>query len=127
MPRARKTQTPQTPGLEAGAAYGEVSDSLMAQEAIPLPQKPPAGGGPLPAVQAGPPAPQAPQAPLPLDAAREFTPNITPLMAPGTGSATPTRMGAPTSKQQSAKLLESWAAATGDPIIAAAASQLMAE
>ena len=63
MPRARKTQTPQTPGLEAGAAYGEVSDNLMAQNAIPLPQKPPVGGGPLPAVAAAPQAPQAPQAP----------------------------------------------------------------
>jgi len=35
MVRPRKTQTPQTPGLEAGAAYGEVSDSLEAQKAIP--------------------------------------------------------------------------------------------
>ena len=127
MPRARRTQAPQTPGLEAGAAYGEVSDSLMAQEAIPLPQKPPAGGGPLPAVQAGPPAPQAPQAPLPLDAARGFTPNITPLMAPGENRPLPAPMIAPTSKQRSGELLQSWAAATGDPIIMVAASQLMGQ
>ena len=127
MPRARKTQTPQTPGLEAGAAYGEVSDSLAAQSQMPLVQKgPPGTTGGLEAVPVPLPT-QASASPLPLDAARGFTPNITPLMAPGTGSATPTRMGAPTSKQQSAKLLESWAAATGDPIIAAAASQLMAE
>ena len=126
MPRARKTQTPQTPGLEAGAAYGEVSDNLMAQNAIPLPQKPPVGGWPLPAVAAAPQAPQAPQAALPVDAARQFTPNITPLLAPGSNRPRPVPMVGPTPKQKSAELLQSWASATGDPIIAAAASQLMA-
>ena len=68
MPRVRKTQAPQTPGLEAGAAYGEVSDSLEAQQAIPLPQKQ-AGEIALPQ-QANVPAVQAPapRGPLPLEA-----------------------------------------------------------
>ena len=123
MPRARRTQAPQAPGLEAGAAYGEVSDNLQAQQAIPLPQKPPAGGGPMPAVAAAPQAPAAPQA-LPVEAARGFTPKITPLMAPGENRPLPTPMIAPTSKQRSGELLQSWAAATGDPIIMSAASQL---
>ena len=130
MPRARKTQRPQTPGLEAGAAYGEVGDSLEAQAQIPLPQKPPAGGGMTGAIQAAPQAPQAPQAQqagLPVAAAREFTPNITPLLAPGNNRGTPTPMATPTSKQRSAELLTSWATATGDPIIMTAASQLMTE
>ena len=127
MPRARRTQAPQTPGLEAGAAYGEVSDSLAAQAAIPLPQKPPMGGGPPPAVQAAPAAPQAQQGPLPLEVARAFTPNVTPLLAPGNNRPLPNSMVVPTPKQKSAELLRSWADATGDPIIATAAAQLMAE
>ena len=124
MPRARKTQTPKTPGLEAGAAYGEVSDNIQAQQAIPLPQKAGIGGGSTPAVAAVPQAPATPQAPLPVEAARGFTPNITPLMAPGENRPLPTPMIAPTSKQRSGELLQSWAAATGDPIIMIAASQL---
>ena len=124
MVRAKKTQTPKTPGLEAGAAYGEVSDSLAAQNAIPLPQKASVGGGPSPAISAVPQAPAAPQAPLPVEAARGFTPQITPLMAPGENRPLPTPMIAPTSKQRSGELLQSWAAATGDPIIMSAASQL---
>ena len=124
MPRARKTQTPKTPGLEAGAAYGEVSDNIQAQQAIQLPQKAGIGGGSTPAVAAVPQAPATPQAPLPVEAARGFTPNITPLMAPGENRPLPTPMIAPTSKQRSGELLQSWAAATGDPIIMIAASQL---
>ena len=124
MPRARKTQTPKTPGLEAGAAYGEVSDNIQAQQAIPLPQKAGIGGGPTPAVAAVPQTSAAPQAPLPVEAARGFTPQITPLMAPGENRPLPTPMIAPTSKQRSSELLQSWAAATGDPIIMIAASQL---
>ena len=124
MPPPRKTQTPKTPGLEAGAAYGEVSDNIQAQQAIPLPQKAGIGGGPTPAVAAVPQAPATPQAPLPVEAARGFTPNITPLMAPGENRPLPTPMIAPTSKQRSSELLQSWAAATGDPIIMIAASQL---
>ena len=120
MPRARKTQAPQTPGLEAGAAYGEVSDSLVAQSQMPLVQKgPPGTTGGLEAV----PVPLPTQA-LPVEAARGFTPNITPLMAPGENRPLPTPMIAPTSKQRQAELLQSWAAATGDPIIMIAASQL---
>jgi hypothetical protein len=122
MPRAKKTQTPQSPGLEAGAAYGEVTQNIQAQQAIPLPQKAPVGGG---LSSPGSAAPQAPQAPLPVEAARGFTPQITPLMAPGENRPLPTPMIAPTSKQRSGELLQSWAAATGDPIIMSAASQLM--
>lgn len=125
MPRAKKTQTPRSPGLEAGAAYGEVSDNIQAQQAIPLPQKASVGGGPSPAISAVPQAPAAPQAPLPVDAARGFTPQITPLMAPGENRPLPAPMIAPTSKQRSSELLQSWAAASGDPIIMSAASQLM--
>jgi hypothetical protein len=121
MPRSRKTQAPQTPGLEAGAAYGEVSDSLESQAAVPLPQKAGVGGGPMPAGTAAPAAPQA----LPVEAAQGFNPNLTPLMAPGENRPLPAPMAGPTPKQQRAELLQSWAAATGDPIIMTAASQLM--
>jgi len=121
VPRPRKTQAPQTPGLEAGAAYGEVSDSLESQAAIPLPQKPPAGSGPAPAGSAAPPVPQA----SPVDAARGFNPQITPLLAPGENRPLPAPVLTPTPKQNRAVLLQSWAAATGDPIIMAAASQLL--
>jgi hypothetical protein len=127
MPRARKTQAPKSPGLEAGAAYGEVSANIQAQQAIPLPQKASVGGGPSPAISAVPQAPAAQQAPLPVEAARGFTPQITPLMAPGENRPLPTPMIAPTSKQRSSELLQNWAAASGDPIIMAAASQLMGQ
>ena len=125
MPRAKKTQTPQSPGLEAGAAYGEVTQNIQAQQAIPLPQKASVGGGPSSPISAASQAPAAPQAPLPVEAARGFTPQITPLMAPGENRPLPTPLIAPTSKQRSSELLQSWAAATGDPMIMSAASQLM--
>ena len=127
MPRARKTQAPKSPGLEAGAAYGEVSDNIQAQQAIPLPQKAPVGGGPVPAIAATPQAPAAPQAALPVEAARGFTPQITPLLAPGENRPLPASMVGPTPKQRSGELLQSWAAATGDPVIMTAASQLMGQ
>ncbi len=118
MPRKKKTQTPQTPGLEAGAAYGEVGDSLAAQDpnkgGIPLP----AGGGSVTAA-----LPRY-QPPLPVDAARGFNPQITPLLAPGSNKPLPIAPVAPTLQERSADLLRNWADATGDPLIAEAAMQL---
>ena len=126
MPRARKTQTPQAPGLEAGAAYGEVSDSLEAQASIPLPQKPPVGQAGALAPQVAPPAPAMPQG-MPVEEARQFTPNITPLTAPTTnpmGAGIGSMRPPPTDNQRAAGLLRQWAAATGDPVLAEAAAQL---
>ena len=122
MVRARK-QPPQTPGLEAGAAYGEVSDSLEAQQAIPLPQKQ-AGEIALPQ-QANVPAVQAPapQGPLPLEAARGYTPQVTPLTAPGSGNK-PMISHAPRPIDETAELLRNWAVAVNDPALADAAIQL---
>ena len=118
MPRKKRTQTPQTPGLEAGAAYGEVGDSLAAQDpnkgGIPLP----AGGGSVTA------APPPQQRPLPVDAARGFNPQVTPLTAPGEGRNIQTALPRITPEQRSADLLRKWAVATGDPIMAQSAQQL---
>ena len=124
MPRAKKTQTPQTPGLEAGAAYGEVSDSLAAQSQMPLMQKGPPGttGGleatpvPLPTqVSAG---------PLPLEAAAAYTPQITPLTAPGTGMTRSVPRPPPTPNQEAAERLRNWAEAVNEPAFTDAAIQM---
>ena len=56
MVRPNKNLKPRTPGLEAGAAYGEVSDSLEAQAAIPLQE----GGGITTPPRSNVPAVQAP-------------------------------------------------------------------
>ncbi len=119
MPRKAKTQRPQSPGLEAGSAYGEVQDNIAAQEAIPLPQT---NNLPAPVNQ----APATP-APLPVEAAQAFTPDITPLLAPGAGGIGSPQMISTTPKQRSGELLQSWADATGDPLIAQAAMQLLAQ
>jgi hypothetical protein len=125
MVRPRKTQTPQTPGLEAGAAYGEVSDSLEAQKAIPLPQKQPGGQLVLPEQVAAPPMqPPAPPGPLPLAEAQAYTPQITPLTAPGTGVQQGIGRSMPTPNQEAALLLRNWGEATGDPALLEAAAQL---
>lgn len=118
MPRRKKTQPARAPGLEAGAAYGEKGDNLAAQN-------PSEGGIPLPQREAAPPpsAPAAPQ-PLPVDAARGFTPQVTPLLAPGTGRDIVTPRPRITSQQRSATLLRNWAEATGDPLLARAAQQI---
>jgi len=120
MPRKKRTQSAQAPGLEAGAAYGEAGANLAAQDptkgGIPLP----AGGG---QVQASAPPPQQ-QRPLPVDAARGFNPQITPLLAPGSNKPLPIAPVAPTPQERSADLLRNWADATGDPLIAEAAIQL---
>ena len=124
MVRPRKTQPPQAPGLEAGASYGEVSDNLQAQQAIPLPQKQ-AGEIALPQ-QANVPAVQAPAAPgpLPLEAATGYTPQVTPLTAPGRGTARGISRPAPTPNQDAAVMLQNWAEAVNDPAMVDAAIQL---
>ena len=123
MVRARK-QPPQTPGLEAGAAYGEVSDNLEAQQAIPLPQKQ-AGEIALPQ-QANVPAVQvpAPPGPLPLEAATGYTPQVTPLTAPGRGTARGVPRPVPTPNQEAAETLRNWAEAVNEPAFVDAAIQL---
>ena len=125
MPRAKKTQTPQSPGLEAGAAYGEVTENIQAQEAIPLPQKAPPGGMVAPQ-QAAPPAFGGPAAPgpLPLEAAAAYTPQITPLTAPGRGMARSVPRPAPTPNQEAAETLRNWAEAVNEPAFTDAAIQL---
>jgi hypothetical protein len=122
MVRPRKTQTPQTPGLEAGAAYGEVSDSLEAQAAIPLKE----GGGIATPPQANVPAVQAPvqPGPLPLEAAAGYTPQVTPLTAPGTGMARGVSRLAPTPNEDAAQMLRNWAEAVNEPALIDAAIQL---
>jgi hypothetical protein len=125
MPRAKKTQTPQSPGLEAGAAYGEVTENIQAQEAIPLPQKAPPGGMVAPQ-QAAPPAFGGPAAPgpLPLEAAAAYTPQITPLTAPGRGMTGGAPMLPPNPNQDAAQMLRNWAEAVNEPAFVDAAMQL---
>ena len=122
MVRPNKNLKPRTPGLEAGAAYGEVSDSLAAQEAIPLQE----GGGITTPQQANVPAVQAPAqpGPLPLEAAAGYTPQVTPLTAPGTGMAPGVSRPAPTPNQQAAETLRNWAEAVNEPALVDAAIQL---
>lgn len=121
MVRARKNLQPQTPGLEAGAAYGEVSDSLEAQAAIPLQQ----GGGLAATPQVNAPAFEGPTArPLPLDAAKAYTPEITPLAAPGTGMTRGVPRLPPTPNQEAAEMLRNWAEAVDEPAFTDAAIQL---
>jgi len=138
MPRKRKTQKPMTAGLEAGAAYGEVSDNLVAQNpnvgGIPLPQDRavPTPGSPAPApTSAGPVPPSGGSPPqggtgaLPLEAAQNYVPDIIPLTAQGKGFGRPQRRRiSPDNNYRSAKLLERMAAASNDPVIASAAKQM---
>ena len=140
MPRKRKTQKPMTAGLEAGASYGQVGENLTSQNpsagGIPLPQDRavPTPGSPAPApTGAGPVAPSGGLPPqgvtgaLPLEAAQNYTPDVTPLMAPGQGfGRPPQRLVSPDTKLRSADFLSRMASATGDPAIAAAARQLKA-
>lgn len=121
MPRGKRTQPAQTPSMEAGASYGEVSDNLVAQNpdkgGIPLPQTRELGQAPAPASTPTP-------GPLPVEQAQGFTPNITPLLAPGSGELSPQMMQPLTVQQRTGQMLENWAVATGDPLIAEAAAQL---
>jgi hypothetical protein len=120
MPRKKRTQSPQAPGLEAGAAYGEAGVNLAAQDptqgGIPLP----AGGGP---VQASAPPPVAPES-LPVDVAQQFPNTVTPLTAPGQGMVRPTKPLRITNEMRAATLLREWAANSGDPIVKDAAMQM---
>ena len=121
MVRPRKTQTPQTPGLEAGAAYGEVSDSLAAQDAIPLPQK----GGITTPPQVNPPAFEGPMAQgNPLAAAMAYTPQVTPLTAQGQGPQGMMGPPMPTPQEDAAQMLRNWAEAVNEPALVDAAIQL---
>ena len=125
MVRARK-QPPAAPGLEAGAAYGEVSDNLESQKAIPLPQKSAVGEGPQPAGMAAPPsaAPQAAPPPLPIDSANNFANTVTPLTAPGRGLNKPSRAITIDNEMRAASFLNKMAEISDDPNIRAAASQM---
>tara|TARA_R100000781_G_scaffold50545_1_gene33440 strand:+ start:4094 stop:4444 length:351 start_codon:yes stop_codon:yes gene_type:complete len=113
MPRAKKTLSPETASMEAGAAYGEVSDNIEAQRDVPLPDNrmpdnQMAGGS----------------APLPMEQAQDFKPQVTPLLAPGQNIPTPQMVQPLTVQQRTANMLRGWADATGDPLIADAAAQL---
>ena len=133
MPRKRKTQKPVTAGLEAGASYGQVGENLSVQDpaqgGVPLPQSrtsPTPGAAPAPS-GAGPVPPPGGAGELPLEAARNFLPDIAPLTAPGAGLA-PTPANPPLALDEniagSARLLQEWAIATRNPSIERAAAQL---
>ena len=129
MPRKR-----QNVGLEHGGDYGTVqatADSMNPNMGgIPLAEgevAPDLGGAAPPVVSNTPaPSPQVMNRPLPIEQAQAFKPNLTPLDAPGKtwGQKSHVTRGEPTVKQKSAELLNTWAAATGDPILSEAAAQL---
>jgi|TARA_B100000131_G_scaffold282094_1_gene289104 hypothetical protein len=128
MPRKR-----QNVGLEHGGDYGTVqatADSMNPNMGgIPLAEgevAPDLSGAAPPVVSNTPPSsPQVMNRPLPIEQAKAFTPNITPLDAQGRGwDVTPTTPITITPKQESAELLSTWAAATGDPTLSEAAAQL---
>ena len=122
MVRPNKNLKPRTPRLEAGAAYGEVSDSLEAQAAIPLQE----GGGITTPQQANVPAVQAPAqpGPLPLEAAAGYTPQVIPLTAPGRGGLGGIPRALPTPNEEAAETLRNWALAVNEPAFDDAAIQL---
>jgi len=103
--------------MEAGAGYGEQGQNLAAQN-------PAKGGIPLPDRSAPPGAPPPP--PLPVEQATSFTPGVTPLTAPGSGSGQIAGVGMQpaTNTERAAQLLNRWAEATGDPRIFEAAALL---
>ena len=129
MPRKR-----QNVGLEHGGDYGTVqsiADSMNPNMGgVPLQAgevAPNLSGAGTPIVSNAPPAsPQVMNRPLPIEQAQAFKPQLTPLTAPGQGWANkPLPVENPlTVKQESAALLSTWAAATGDPILSEAAAQL---
>ena len=102
----------QAPGMEAGAAYGEQSHNLAAQN-------PAQGGIPLPDRSAPPEV--SPPPPLPVEQATSFIPNVTPLTAPGRGEPLRAPVEPPSTKQLASESLHRWADATNDPHIREAA------
>lgn len=129
MPRKK-----QNVGLKHGGDYGTVQSTADSMNpnmgGIPLQAgevAPDLSGAGTPIVNNAPPAsPQVMNRPLPIEQAQAFKPKLTPLTAPGQGWANkplPVE-NAPTPKQESAALLSTWAAATGDPILSEAAAQL---
>ena len=115
MPRKRKNLSPQAPSMEAGAGYGEQGENLAAQD-------PAQGGIPLPDRSAPPGAPPPP--PPPVEQATSFTPNLTPLTAPGMNRPMSRTMPPVTNMKRSAMLLKRWAELTGDGRMAEAARRL---
>ena len=129
-----------TAGLEAGASYGQVGENLTSQNpnagGIPLPQNRtvptpgssapvPSGAGPVPPSGGSP--PQGGAGALPIEAAREFMPDVVPLTAPGRGLTPPPSVQAMPldhNTVNTANLLRDWARVTKDPAIEAAARQL---
>jgi hypothetical protein len=119
MPRKAKTQTPQSPGLEAGSAYGEVQENISAQKEIPLPQTRDTNMSA---------SVETPQQGLPVEAAKQFIPEITPLLSASDGVRRPEFTINPMSENQIAQnILQSWADSTGDPATAAAAMQMQGQ
>lgn len=114
MPRAKKTLSPETASMEAGASYGEVSDNIQAQQDVPLPDNR-MSNNPVGAIS---------PAPLPIEQAQDFQPQVTPLLAPGQNIPTPQMIEPLTVQQRTASMLRNWADATGDQLIAEAALQL---
>ena len=62
--------------------------------------------------------------PLPLEAAAGYTPQVTPLTAPGTGMARGVSRLAPTPQEDAAQMLRNWAEAVNEPALVDAAIQL---
>ena len=127
MPRKR-----QVPGLEAGTAYGQVSAQTDAMDeskggiSLEGGAAPELVGAPVP----GPvPALAAPAAPGPgvLEQAQAFTPNLTPLTAPGTGMSRGLSRPPPTPNQEAADMLRQWAEASEDVQFRAVLSESAAQ
>ena len=126
MPRKKggATLPAEAPGLEAGAAYGEPGENLMAQDpdtGIPLPDRR-TEGGPAPAIAPGMPEGGAPA--LPVDVAGNFPNTVTPLTAPGQGINQTSAPVTISNEMRAAELLSKWADASGDVAVRNAASQL---
>jgi hypothetical protein len=120
MPRKK-----QNVGLEHGGDYGTVqltADSM----------NPNMGGIPVanPSIStdvtpsSAPPAPD--NAPLPLETATSFTPQITPLLAEGSGRIDKGEPTVISDKQVSGEIVARWANASNSTILATSAAQLLA-
>ena len=130
MPRHNKnkggTLPAEAPGLEAGAAYGEQGQNLMAQDpetGVPLPDRR-TQGGPVSAIAPSAPEPGGPAPALPIDVAGNFPNTVTPLTAPGQGINQTSSPVTISNEMRAAELLKQWADASGDPSVKNAASQL---